>query len=218
MTYRERREARAERLREYAAKRESSAAAVHQSQEHHRGDHAYNFQPANPNSSLARLRRRENARTERAFESEGMARDMSSRAEEIDRQADRSIYSDDPDAVEKLEAKIAGLEAKREQVKQARAKYRREHKAELAAMASAYERDQALPFPAYVGQNLSGQISQNKQRLARLKREAAHGPTDRIITARFASSCESCGAELAKGTAIRYNRAEGARCLTCEES
>lgn len=211
MTYRERRERRAERLREYAAKREHAAAAVHQSHERFRGDHAFNFQPGH-----IPLRAKVNRQAEAAFASEAKARDMSSRADEIERQVDNAIYSDDPDAIERLEEKIAGLEAEREQIKQANAAYRREHRAELKGM-SAYERSQAVPFPSYVLQNLGGNLTRCKQRLARLQREKVSGPTDRIITARFTSECELCGATLEKGTTIRYNRAEGARCLTCEE-
>ena len=42
---------------------------------------------------------------------------MNSRADELERQADRAIYSDDHDAIEKLTARIAALEAERERIK-----------------------------------------------------------------------------------------------------
>lgn len=45
MTYRERREARAERLRGWAEKREKAAEATFKSHEIFRGDHAFNTQP-----------------------------------------------------------------------------------------------------------------------------------------------------------------------------
>lgn len=214
MTYRERREARAERLREYAAKRESGAAAIHRSQEPYRGDHAYNFQPANPNSSLARLRRRENARTERAFESESKAREMASRAETIDRQAERAIYSDDPDAPERLRERIAELEAEREEKKARNRAFRKEHAGELKAM-SAYQRSQAVPHPSYELQNLGGNIGRQKARLAQLEREQTHGPRDRLISARYAGECADCGAPIERGQLIRFNRTNGARCAEC---
>lgn len=50
---------------------------------------------------------------------------MSARADAIEKAADRAIYSDDPDVVEALRARIADLEAKRAQYKAANATYRR---------------------------------------------------------------------------------------------
>jgi hypothetical protein len=37
---------------------------------------------------------------------------------------------------------------------------------------SAYERGQAMPFPSYYFQNLSGNLSRQRERLARLERAA----------------------------------------------
>lgn len=211
MTYRERRERRAERLREWAETRERDANAVFRDHERYRGDHAFNFQPGHIPE-----RERVIAREERAFASSAKAREMASRADEIERQAAGAIYDDDPDAVERLQAKLADLEARRESIKTANAEYRKAHRAELKEM-TAYMRDNALPFRSYQLTNLTGTIARTRQRLERLQREKVQGPRDRMITARFASSCADCGAELGKGDVIRYNRQQGARCVECPQ-
>lgn len=211
MTYRERRERRAERLREWAETRERDANAVFRDHERYRGDHAFNFQPGHIPE-----RERVIAREERAFASSAKAREMASRADEIERQAAGAIYDDDPDAVERLQAKLAELEARRESIKTANAEYRKAHRAELKEM-TAYMRDNALPFRSYQLTNLTGTIARTRQRLERLQREKVQGPRDRMITARFASSCADCGAELGKGDVIRYNRQQGARCVECPQ-
>lgn len=171
MTYRDRREARAERLRGWAEKREVKAATAfgeasqindmipfgqpiligHHSEGRHRRD-------------LGRI----DSSMRRGVEHSEKARSMASRADNIESQLDRSIYSDDPDATERLRERIVELEAKRGQMKTANATYRKEHKAELAAM-TPYERHQAVPFPAYALTNLSGNIARNRKRLAALE-------------------------------------------------
>ena len=77
-TYRERREARADRLRGWAAKRETDAATTFKQGERYRGDHAFNTQPGHI-PERARLVKRE----DRAFESMGKADDMDAKATEI---------------------------------------------------------------------------------------------------------------------------------------
>jgi Domain of unknown function (DUF3560) len=163
VTYRDRREARADRLNEWAGKREERAAAVFEAGEPFRGDTAFNTQPGHI-PERARLIAREH----RAFESLGKAESMRSRAAGIEGQLAASIYDDDPDAVEQLRARIARLEAERDQAKAVNAAYRKEHKAELAAMGK-WERDQAMPYPAYHFENLSGNLSRQRARLARLE-------------------------------------------------
>lgn len=167
MTYRERREARVERLRGWAEKRETQAAAVFEANRPFTSDHAFNTQPGH-----IPLRARIIKQEDRAFESLQKAERMAERAAEIESQLDHSIYSDDEDAVERLRERVADLEAKREKIKTANAAYRKEHKAELAAM-SPYERGQSVPFPSYVLQNLSGNIARNRKRLAWLERKSS---------------------------------------------
>lgn len=167
MTYRERREARAERLRGWAEKREERAAAVFESNRPFTSDYAFNTQPGH-----IPLRARIIAQEDRAFESLRKAESMASRADGIEAQLEHAIYSDDEDAVERLRERVTELEAKRDKIKTANAAYRKAHRAELAAM-TAYERNQAMPFPAYVLQNLTGNIARNRKRLAHLERNAS---------------------------------------------
>ena len=164
MTYRDRREARAERLQEWAGKREERAAAVFKAGEPFTSDYAFNTQPGH-----IPFRARLIAREDRAHESVAKAASMRSRADGIEGQLAASIYDDDPDAVEQLRARIARLEAERDAAKAVNAAYRKEHKAELAAMGP-YERNQAMPYPGYHFENLSGNLSRQRARLARLER------------------------------------------------
>jgi len=227
MTYRERREARAERLRGWADKREHDAAALHRSHEVFRGDHAFNFQPANPGTGLHRLRAKVNGQAERAWESEAKARAMSSAADEIDRQAEHAIYRDDPDALERLRERIAELEAKRERIKRYNASARKtapEKPGDLSILTELEREDllrscsigfdNAGAFPRYTLENLSGNISRLRKRLELVPVQQANAARDRTITARYSGTCADCGAELERGQTIRYSKQAGARCET----
>lgn len=166
MTYRDRREARAERLRGWAETREQRAAAVFKAGEPFTSDIAFNTQPGH-----IPFRARLIAREDRAFESLDKAESMRSRADGIEGQLATSIYDDDEDAIERLRERIARLEAERDDAKAKNAAYRKAHRAELKEM-TPYQRDQAMPFPGYHFQNLSGNLSRQRQRLARLERAA----------------------------------------------
>jgi hypothetical protein len=167
MTYRDRREARAERLNEWAETREENAAAVLKAGEQYHGDTAFNTQPGH-----IPFRARLIASEDRAYESQNKAARMRSRADGIENQLAGAIYEDDPDAIEQLRARIANLEAQRDMAKAINADFRGLHKAELKAMDSAYQRDQAMPYPAYHLTNLSGNLSRQRARLARLESAA----------------------------------------------
>ena len=216
-TYRERRLARAEKLDQWAASRAAKAAADYAAARAI-ADQIPFGQPILVGHHSERRHRNDIARIQngfgRSFESSDKAEAMASRADTIRAQAETAIYDDDPDAIERLTAKIAALEAKREEMKAANAAFRKTNRETLRAM-TAYERGQAVPFPSYSITNLTGNIGRCKERLARLQRVAKTGPQDRMITARFNSECETCGAPLTKGTLIRYNRQNGARCATC---
>jgi Domain of unknown function (DUF3560) len=164
MTYRERRENRAERLRGWAGKREESAAAVFQAGEPFRGDIAFATQPGHMPARSQLI-----AREDRAYESLGKAEAMRSRADGIEGQLANAVYDDDPDAVEQLRARITRLEAERDAAKAVNAAYRKEHRAELKAMDSAYARDLAMPYQGYYFSNLSGSLSRQRARLAKLE-------------------------------------------------
>src|SRR5438105_3195520 len=112
MTYRERQERRAERLREWAANRAAKAAATFAAGEQYRGDIAFATQPGH-----IPLRARVIAREDRAYESLRKAQSMENRADGIESQLATSIYSDDPDAVQQLRSRIADLEAERARIK-----------------------------------------------------------------------------------------------------
>jgi hypothetical protein len=211
---------RADRLEEWAAGNEQKSAAAYESAKRI-ADMIPMGQPILVGHHSERGHRRDIAKIDggmrRSVETGRKAERQASSAEEIRAQAERAIYDDDPDAIERLTEKLAGLEAKREQVKAKRAEIRKTHKADLKGM-TAWEREEvmrAAGAPQYSIANMGGLITTTRQRLERLQREKVHGPRDRMISARFASSCEDCGAALEKGEMIRYNRQQGARCATC---
>lgn len=144
MTYRERRERRAERLRGWAVARQREAGAtldhIHRT---YGGDVAFNTQPGHIPE-----RARVIAREDRAFASLRKADGMESRAAGIESQLEHAIYSDDPDAIERLRERIADLEAERAAIK-------------------------ARPHEAYELSNLSGNLRRQRERLEHLKRVAA---------------------------------------------
>lgn len=213
-TYRERRLARAERLRDW-----SEANAAHSDAKFagaNRISSGIPFgQPILVGHHSERRHRRDLARIDdgmrAGFDLGDKARRQASAAAEIESQAAGAIYDDDPDAIERLTDKLAKLEARREQMKAANAAYRKAHRAELAAM-SVYDRAQAIPFASYALQNIGGNIGRCRDRLARLRREKDTGPRDRLIEARFGGACAECGATIERGQSIRYNRQQGARC------
>jgi hypothetical protein len=196
MTYRERRQRRAERLREWAEKRRGRATAGfqaahqavagippgqpilvgHHSERHHR-----------------RALERHDGAMRRAFESQTLAASMASRAAEIDRQAEHAIYRDDPDAIARLAERIAGLEAERVRKKAINAAIRKgegwearldpaltegERRALLHHARFSPGQNGKIEYPAYVFQNLGGNINRQKKRLAQLRREAEKGAPD----------------------------------------
>jgi|ERR1039458_5102078 hypothetical protein len=170
MTYRERREAKAERLREWADKRAVKADAA-SNQAHVLGERFAAGQPIllghHSQRGAEADRNKMHSAMERTVEHARKAQSFDSRADNIDAAAERAIYSDDPDAIDKLRAKIQKLEHERMLIKQANAAYRAEHKAELKAM-TAYQRDMAMPFRSYMLTNLSGVLNTTKKRLAAL--------------------------------------------------
>ena len=181
MTYRERREARAERLRGWAEKREQAAGAVLAAHEIYRGDTAFNTQPGR-----IPLRSRVIAQDERAFASLQKARSMAGRADGIESQLAGAIYSDDPDAIEQLRARLATLEAERDRVKAFNATCRKgapdwatltesEKRGLLrTAEVCSYQvirNGKFRGFPGYHLTNLSGNIARNRARLEQLERQ-----------------------------------------------
>jgi DNA repair exonuclease SbcCD ATPase subunit len=215
VTYRERREARAERLREWAEKRERDAGAILQSHERYRGDHAFNFQPGHIPE-----RARVIAQADRAFESLGKAGEMASKAANIEAATDNAIYSDDVDAVERLEARIAELEQERDRWKA----YNRSCKKgapDLTVLDDAQRANVATIQRVCAYQlgkhgeitytNLSANITRNRKRLEELRRRAVmveagdrgHG---RPMLSRYAGVCSVCDGPIERGAEIVYYR------------
>ena len=213
LTYRERRERRAERLREWAGKREARAQSDYE-RSRELADVIPFGQPVlvghySQRGHEAQLRKIDSA-MRHSVENDRKAEDMRSRAENIEAQNRAAIYSDDPDAKERLIEKIARLEAQRDEMKRRNAEYRKAHRDELKGL-SAYQRDRALPHQGYEITNMTQNIGRLRKRLEQLDRP----PVDRVISARFDSSCADCGADLKRGDQIRYNKQQGARCMEC---
>jgi len=171
-TYRERREARAERLREWAEKREVKAEAVLQAGRVYWDDWAFVTQPGH-----IPQRARVMARDDRALESLRKAESMSARAQGIEAQLAGAIYSDDVDAVEQLRTRIAVLEADRDGIKAYNASCRK-GAPDPAVLTEKGRRDLAVlvrigegagPFPSYHLTNLTANIARNRKRLTQLE-------------------------------------------------
>ena len=112
MTYRERREARADRLRGWADKRREKADALAATAAPYRGDTAFWTQPGRiPERS------RLFAHMGKAAEHTEKAASMEARADGIEKAAARAIYSDDPDAADALKVRILKLVAERDAMK-----------------------------------------------------------------------------------------------------
>lgn len=215
LTTRERRERKADRLREWADSRDAKADAAYVGVQAivERIPFGQPILVGHHSERGARAdQRRIESGMDRSCEHSAKAGDMRSRADNIEAQNRAAIYSDDPDAVEALTAKIARLEAERDTIKARNAAYKREHKAELKAMSSAFQRDRALPFPSYHLTNLSANINRLRKRLAELQTPE----TGRWLEARYAGECRSCGADVAQGDRVRYfKRARAVECEGC---
>jgi hypothetical protein len=181
-TYRERREARAERLEGWADKRESKGnAAIGTARA--RADLIPFGQPILVGHHSERADRnyrgKINAGFERGFADLAKADAMRSRAANITAQAAHAIYSDDADAIERLTERIDGLEAERARIKAFNVSARKgapdvslldeRQRADLAS-AQRYSPHSCKngAFPGYALSNLSGNISSQRKRLAAL--------------------------------------------------
>ena len=181
-TRRERLEAKLEKRREWADKRKREAAARfagvrriadaipfgqpilvgHHSERHARAD-----------------QRRIDNGMRAAFDAQNMAEHHTSKAGGIADQLDKSIFSDDPDATECLQERIAELKAQRDAMKASNSAYRKGPAAWAAHLGVSAERESELrakiesdyswqqqPHPAYELQNLGGNIRRLEKRLA----------------------------------------------------
>jgi len=190
MTYRERRERKAERLREWAEKRETKAETAYE-RSRQIADMIPMGQPILVGHHSEKRHRRDIDRMDRgmraSIDNSRKADDFRRRADGIEAAAERAIYSDDDDAIERLRERIAELEAERERLKAYNASARKAAKQggvgdtslltagerkELAGIAKAcsYMLGPGGAMPSYKLTNLGGNIARNRKRLAGLER------------------------------------------------
>jgi hypothetical protein len=199
MTYRDRRAAKAERLREWADKRDAKAAAA-------RGrvdaiaDNIPLGQPILVGHHSERRARRDQERIRSGMRSTiehtDKAAEFRRRADNIEAAADNAVYSDDRDAVERLEARIAEREAERDRIKAFNAATRKagEVTAENLELLDERQREDLLTlarvaawqlgkggsFPGYVLSNLGASIRKDRERLPALRERAEARPEETI--------------------------------------
>jgi len=175
MTYRERVEARLERRQQWSASREAKAVACNAVADPYRGDIAFNTQPGHIPARARVIRAQE-----RGFEHSKMAQHHTEKAGGIADQLDRSIYSDDTNAIEALETRIAENEAVRDKMKLTNKLYKKGDAAGLAAIGLDFEKIKArlatmgawegkAPFLPYETTNLGARIRADKQRIEEVK-------------------------------------------------
>jgi hypothetical protein len=185
-TRRERLENKLAKREEWAAGRRGKASALRSQNDRFRGDWAFNTQPGHIPE-----RARAIARDEKSFEHLAVAEHHEEKAAGLAAQLDTAIFSDDSDAVESLQARIAEREAERGRYKaynatcKAAAK-RGEHHGDLALLSEAqrghllslmkvcaYQVRPGGAFPAYVLSNLGANIRRDQERLKEVRRQAA---------------------------------------------
>lgn len=187
MTRRERAEARLERRREWAAgrtaKAEAGFAAVNKL-----SDSIPFGQPILVGHHSERHARRDADRIHngmsKACESQNMAEHHESKAAGIERQLATTIFSDDPDAVEAIKAKVAAGRAKIERMKAANKAWRKSGVAGLVALgwsqpeadacaariATAYSWEKQ-PYAGYELTNLGGNMRRLVDRIKGIERQ-----------------------------------------------
>lgn len=185
MTRRERLERKAETRREWAEGRNGKADALRaQDPPGLRHDWAFITQPGRI-PERARMNRRDDKR----IEHHKMAAHHTSKAAGIEQQLERSVFSDDDDAIEKLEQRIAEREAERTKNnainKIVRRKPKNEKTGEKVASLRELGFSQAtadgffvpdfggrVGVPSYVNQNLGGNIGSDKKRIETIEARA----------------------------------------------
>lgn len=195
MSTRERLERKMDRRRQWAESRDRKAQQAFD-RAHAIGERFAMGQPILVGHHSEGKARRDQARMwdamDRAVESQDMADHHTTAAAGIADQLDRSIYSDDADALERLAERIAELEAKRERIKAINAHMRKVYKqhgtlppGSLDCLGLTDAEKQALEdgarfsgggprgYPSYMLTNLSGNITRQRDRLEQLKRQQA---------------------------------------------
>ena len=190
MTRRERKETRLTRRLDWASGRRDKARRLEAANEPFRGDVAFNTQPGHIPE-----RARAIARSDRAWEHQKMAAHHDAKAAGIAHQLDTSVFSDDPDAPERLRERIAGLEQEQERMKKINKVIRKgagwEERLAAAGLSLTAREKQVLTdvarfqpyygtphgvvFPPYALSNLGANVRRLKARLVSI--EARRGET-----------------------------------------
>lgn len=180
--YEERREARIDRLHE-RAEREAAAATAEHTRAH---DLVKDIPFGQPNiagrPALPNLRQKSVAAMERGMEHDRKAGYYERRAEAAE--SNGAISSDDPAALEKLKAKLEGMEARQRMMKAVNAYYRKHKTLDgcpglTSGVQVEIEKQWArgwyvgIPFPPYELQNNNANMKRVKERIADLERRAA---------------------------------------------
>lgn len=206
--YEQRRQARIERARRYA---DSAARAADAAYEGSRkiADMIPLGQPILVGHHSEGHARRDAARIaagmDRAVAETRRAETWRGRAHAIE--ADNAISSWDPEARDKIEARIAELEAEREDIKRTNTAIRRygfaaadipeSHRRALALLAAVcpYENVETRGFPAYKLTNLGSNIRRLRERLTALDRQRAAAPAGYIkaVPNKYPGKCQDCG-------------------------
>lgn len=193
MTYRERRERRAERRREWAEGRADKAQSAREDSERATAGIPFGQPILVGHHSEKRHRaalKRADRKAEKAMEHSRMATRHTEAAATIEAQLDASIYDDDPDAIERLRERIEAGEARRGRIKQFN-RNRRKGSHDLSPLTPKEQEELATtarvaPFqlgakgeaPRHWLTNLGAGINRDRKRLARLEREAAGSEGD----------------------------------------
>lgn len=223
MTYRERRLAKAERLRGWAARREVKSAAGF--------DRAHQIADGIPfgqpilvgHHSESRARRhadRIDAGMRAGVENGRKAEEMGQRAANIEKATEHAIYSDDTDAAERLRERIAALEAKQARMKEINTAIRKGvsldtldlTEREKADLISSARHSGTKGYPAYALSNNNANLKRYQKRLEALQRP----PRPRWITVRYPGECATCRRAIERGETAQYSReSQELRCRVC---
>ena len=182
MTRRERLERKVEKRREWATGRLGKAARLSSYTDRYRGDVAFNAQPGHIPERARVIRM-----IDKAAEHQQMAQHHEAKADGLEGQLDRSVFSDDADAIEQLEARIAEHEEKRNRMKRVNALYKKGDAAGLAALGLDLDSLKAKlaaagpywggkPHLAYELTNLGARIRSDRERIEQIK--ARHGRSE----------------------------------------
>ena len=179
MTRRERLAAKIEKREEWAAGRRSKSAALTRYTDRYRGDVAFNTQPGHIPE-----RARMNRKDEQAAEHQAMAQHHDAKAAGLADQLERSVFSDDHDAIEQLEQRIAGHEAQRDRMKLINKLFKKGDAAGLAAIGLNLDSIKAklaaagpywggAPHLPYEMTNLGARIRADRERIEQIKARTA---------------------------------------------